>query len=234
MLRIILSFVLVVMVALPAEARDLRVAVAANFRDAAQEIAEAFTARSGVEVALSVGSTGHLAGQILLGAPFDLFLAADRATPERLVTEGRGASPSTYAIGRLVLITATGSAPEGTALTDARRIAIANPRSAPYGRAAEAYLRAAGLWQSLQSKLVLSQSVSAAFAAVASGAADAGLVALSSALAQDRAYLALDAAPGIEQQALLLSDRQEAAAFMAFLLAPEAQTLIKRYGYGLP
>ncbi|MEM9044179.1 MAG: molybdate ABC transporter substrate-binding protein [Pseudomonadota bacterium] len=236
----ILLFCLIFVFALdrPAQAQNLRVAVAANFRDAAREIADRFSFEHETKVALSVGSTGQLAGQILLGAPFDVFLAADRETPAKLIRQGHanGRNSRPYALGRLVLVTSDGTEPLPQRLMDATRIAVPNPRSAPYGRAAKAYLERSDLWAKLEDKLVFGQSASASFAAVRSGAADRGLIALSLAKTHGVDYwpIPTDQYPAIEQHVLQVSDTEEAAAFVQFLLSPASESIIKKYGYGLP
>ncbi|MBY8974426.1 molybdate ABC transporter substrate-binding protein [Rhodobacteraceae bacterium NNCM2] len=222
-----------------AGAADLRVAVAANFRQVLRELAPKFQDETGHSISISAGSTGQLASQILQGAPFDVFLAADSQRVGQLVDLGAaiGDTVVTYAIGKLALIgPATGAATPAELLTNAKRIALANPRTAPYGEAAEAYLRETGLWDEVAGRLVLSGNVSGAFAAVQSGAADVGLVAYSSVVAANVPYLPLTAegmAP-IRQEAVLLTNGQEnpaAEPFLAFLLSPEAKAVIEQYGY---
>ncbi|MEM7179180.1 MAG: molybdate ABC transporter substrate-binding protein [Pseudomonadota bacterium] len=241
-MHLVLLIIAALLSALPAGAADLRVAVAANFRPVLEELAPLFHDETSHRVLISAGSTGQLAAQIQQGAPFDVLLAADSATPARLVATG-DAVPETreiYAEGALVLIGAdtadAADADPRTVLQAARRIALANPRTAPYGMAARAYLEQAGLWTQLENRLVLGRNAAGAFAAVASGAADAGLVALSSALAGDVSYLTLppDQAPPIRQEAVMLrpgSANPASALFLAFLSSPQARTIIQRFGY---
>ena len=227
-------------------AGETTVAVAANAAEAIETLAAEFERQSGHEVTVTVGSTGKLYAQILHGAPFDLFLAADQERPRLLVEQGLAApdSRTTYAVGRLVLWT-----PEAGAFTDAaavlrkgafRRLAIANPDLAPYGAAARDALRELGLWEGLRSKIVVGENVGQAFAMAASGNAELGFVALSSVLS------ARTPQPGsrwevpphfhapIRQDAVLL-DRAEAnpAAhdFLRFLGTPGARQAIASFGY---
>jgi len=163
--------------------------VAANFATPMARIAESFTAATGHVVKLSSGSTGKFYSQIVAGAPFELLLAADDTTPRRLVDEGHavGSSRFTFATGRLVLWSATPGFvdAQGAVLTSGRfaHLAIANPKVAPYGRAAMQVLRARGLADTLAPKLVTGESVAQAFQFVATGNAELGFVALSQVIA---------------------------------------------------
>ena len=229
-----------------AEAADLRVAVAANFADAAAEIARAFEARQGQRVVLVPGSTGKLHAQIDLGAPFDVLLAADADSPRRLESQGRAVPGSrfTYAVGRLALWSARDGLvdAEGAVLAGDRyrRLAIANPQTAPYGRAAMQVLERLGLLERVAPLLVRGESVGQVYHFVASGAAELGFLALSQ-LRPDRGTVAGSAwivpetlHESIEQQAVLLvraKDNPAAAAFLAFLREPEARAIVARLGY---
>ncbi len=172
-----------------AQAGEVHVAVAANFATPMARIAESFTAATGHVVKLSSGSTGKFYSQIVAGAPFELLLAADDTTPRRLVDEGHavGSSRFTFATGRLVLWSATPGFvdAQGAVLTSGRfaHLAIANPKVAPYGRAAMQVLRARGLADTLAPKLVTGESVAQAFQFVATGNAELGFVALSQVIA---------------------------------------------------
>ncbi|MDF1566026.1 MAG: molybdate ABC transporter substrate-binding protein [Deltaproteobacteria bacterium] len=222
----------------------LRIAVASNFAGPARELAARFEAKQGVRVLLAFGSTGKHAAQIEHGAPFALFLAADAERPRRLEASGRAVAGTraTYALGRLVLwspepgrVDATG---EVLARGEFERLAIANPRLAPYGRAAREALEALGLWERLAPRTVRGENIAQAHQFVESGNAELGLVAASQVLRPGRE------APGsswevparlhgpIEQQAVLLEDTPAARAFLAFLLGEEAGEIIQRWGYG--
>lgn len=230
-----------------AQAGEVQVAVAANFAVPMARIAEAFTAASGHGVKLSAGATGKFYAQIVAGAPFEVLLAADDQTPKRLANEGHAVAASrfTYAVGRLVLWSATpGFVDEqGAVLGSARfaHLAIANPKLAPYGRAAMEVLRARGLAEVLAPKLVTGESIAQTFQFVATGNAELGFVALSQVQQPGRAAAgsmwrvpAQLHAP-ILQDAVLLKpgERNPAAvALLAYLKSPPARQLIRAFGYG--
>jgi molybdate transport system substrate-binding protein len=230
--------------------RTLSVAAAANLKPAMEELAAAFeAARPGVEVAITAGASGAFFAQIRNGAPFDLFFSADRDYPRRLVAAGLGGPEVVYAVGRLVIWTPPGSpvdlgASGLRALADprVRKIAIANPATAPYGRAALAALEAEGIHAAVKDRLVFGQSVAQAAQFAASGAADAALIPLSlallPALAGGRAVpLPPASVPRLEQSALVLAgaaDRPLAEAFLAFVTGPAGRAVLLRSGYDLP
>jgi molybdate transport system substrate-binding protein len=172
-----------------AHAGEVQVAVAANFAAPMARIADAFSAATGHAVKLSSGATGKFHAQIVAGAPFDLLLAADDATPKRLVDAGHAVAASrfTYATGRLLLWSATpGFVDEQGAVLGSGRfahLAIANPKLAPYGRAAMQVLRARGLAEVLAPKLVTGESIAQAFQFVSTGNAELGFIALSQVIA---------------------------------------------------
>ncbi len=226
----------------PGKAAETRIAVAANFAAAAEEIITAFEAKTGAEVRMSVGATGQLYAQILQAAPFDVFLAADQNRPDLLVAEGlaRPEHKITYAIGRLVLYSADPEVEPGPDLlkrSDFGRLAIANPATAPYGAAAISTLQRLGLKQALEPKLVTGTSVSQTFQFVASTSAELGFVALAQVLDASPAqrWLVPDTlhAP-IAQDAVLLQAGEgnpTAVAFFEFLQSAEARDIINRFGY---
>lgn len=224
-------------------ADTLRVAVAANFAGTARVLAERFEAASGHRLKLAFGSTGKHYAQITHGAPFDAFLAADRERPERLEAEGRvvPASRFTYALGRLVLWSPRPNllADGGQALAngDFAHLAIANPRLAPYGKAARQVLERLALWDALQDKLVRGENIAQTYHFVRSGNAKLGFVALSQ-LHQPGAPAGgsrweppMSLYDPIEQQAVLLRDTAAGQAWLRFLRSPEAQALIRDHGY---
>ena len=229
-------------------AADVRVAVAANFSAPMREIAAAFEQTSGHTVQISSGSTAKLHAQISNGAPFQVLLAADAATPAKLERDGGAVAGTrfTYAIGKLVLWsrnTALVDA-DGSVLNDPSRIerlAIANPKLAPYGAAALQVLHALGLEERLAAKIVQGENIGQAWQFVATGNAPLGFVALSqvmragrisegsSWIVPQRLY-----AP-IAQDALLLNAGAQAPAaraLLAFLRGPQARTIIASFGYG--
>lgn len=239
--------VLGLVVALPAQALEVRVAVAANFLTTARVLAAGFEKSGGEPVVFSFGSTGQLAAQIRHGAPFDVFLAADAERPRLLEREGFAVIGSrfTYAIGRLVLWSAKPGYVDGAGgvLRTGRfeHLAIANPRTAPYGTAARQVLKALGLWGSLRERLVLGENISQTYQFVVSGNAPLGFVALSEVVGRPAAgsrWLVPQSLYGpIEQQAVLLThagDRAGARRFLAYLRSDAGTTAIERFGYGVP
>lgn len=242
---LILSLVLVP----PAAAEKATVAVAANFSEVVERLAKDFKAESGHELTFAVGSTGKLYAQIGNGAPFDVFLAADQERPERLEGEGLAVAGSrfTYASGRLALWSPEpGRVDEdGTATLrqgDFRLLAIANPDLAPYGAAARQALENLELWDGLEGKIVMGETVGQAYALVASGNAELGFVALSYVLSprNKKPGSRWDVPPGlhapINQDAVLLSraaGNPAARAFLAFLRSAEAKAVIESYGYAV-
>lgn len=235
-----------------ARAGEVAVAVAANFLEPLKGLQEGFARATGHELRISAGSTGELYTQIKNGAPFDVFLAADQKRPQALEDEALAVKGSrfTYAIGKLLLWSAEGNLikGDGTAVLKAaafRRLAIANPKTAPYGEAALNVLNKLGLYQALEAKLVQGQSLSQTYQFVALGAAELGFVALS----QVRAIIPGEAPPGsswlvpqdlydpILQDAVLLERGAENAAARAlidYLKGPEARAGIETLGYGVP
>lgn len=227
-----------------AHAETTNVAVAANFTDAAAEIATAFANATEHEAVLSFGATGQFYTQITQGAPFDVLLAADDIRPEQAVSEGLGVDGSvfTYAIGQLVLYSADAdlvSGPQTLEDGDFRQIAIANPETAPYGVAAMETMEALGLTNALQPKIVQGQNIGQAFQFVETGNAELGFVALGQvALTQSGSRWAVpqELYEPIRQDAVLLETGQDnaaAVAFLDFLKGPEARAIIERYGYAL-
>jgi molybdate transport system substrate-binding protein len=242
----VLTVLLTLMVGLPAVAGAIRVAVASNFADAAKEIAGRFEQKSGHEVVLVLGSTGKHYAQIKNGAPFEAFLAADARRPALLEEEG-AAQPGTrftYALGTLVLWSPKADYVDagGAVLRKGgfRHLALANPKLAPYGKAAQEVMEGIGLWQALQSRMVRGENIGQTFQFVKSGNAELGFVAWSQIRRPD------EPATGswweipqrlyspIEQQAVLLDDNPVARDFLAFVRAEEGREIIRTYGYGTP
>lgn len=227
-------------------ADEIRVAVASNFRLAMEEAAALFERESDHRVTLIFGSTGKHYAQIINGAPFDAFFAADAERPRRLEREGRTVPGSrfTYAVGQVVLWSADESLvdEEGRVLADGqfRHLAIANPELAPYGAAARGALLALGLWERLQEKLVRGENIGQAFQFVVSGNAELGLVARSQLAAPGSAFGGSSWAPPrslyppIEQQAVLLRDSSAGRAFMAFMQGGRIAGILREYGYDSP
>jgi molybdate transport system substrate-binding protein len=234
---------------LSAGATDVQVAVAANFLSTVRTLATRFEAEHGDRVLVSSGSTGKLYAQISHGAPYDVFLAADVRRPALLERAGLTVPGSrfTYARGRLVLWSRDPQRIDdrGKVLAQGqlKRIALANPKTAPYGAAARAVLMHLNLWRPQQGRMVFGENVGQTFQFAASGNVDAAFVALSQVrqlpgtrhgslwLVPENLY------PPIEQQAVLLKraeDNRSARAFVAFLRSPAAKRLITAAGYGQP
>ncbi|HKM49269.1 MAG TPA: molybdate ABC transporter substrate-binding protein [Terriglobales bacterium] len=235
-----------------ATAQEIIVAAAADMNAALPVIVEGYTKKTGQTVKLSFGSSGNLANQIRNGAPFDIFFSADEEYPQQLIAEGLAAKDTLYryAVGRLVLWVPSDSPLNVSklgilALLDlsVKKISIANPATAPYGRAAEAALRHFGIYDQVSRRLVLGENVSQAAQFVESGNAQAGLIALSHALApalKDKGHywtVPLDAYPTLNQTAVVLSKSKQPGAarkFLEFLRSPEAASLLSSYGFNLP
>jgi len=219
-------------IATPALAERALFAVATNFAETAEQLALTFEAETGHEVEFAFGATGKIYAQILRGAPFDGFLAADQLRPQLLHEGGQGDAPFTYAQGVLVWW------PDLESDGLRGRLAIANPDLAPYGVAARETLQNMGVWEAWQAQLVMGENVGQAFAMVATGNAQIGLVALSSVKSprntKDWTWrLAKDHAP-VLQDAILLNkgrDNDAAIAFLAYLKSDAAQALITGAGY---
>lgn len=224
-------------------AGQTKVAVAANFTEPAKAIAARFKARTGHEAILVFGASGQFYAQIANGAPFEVFLSADRERPEKAEAEGLGVVGSrfTYAVGRLVLFS---KAPglvdgKGSVLKSGRfeKIAIADPKTAPYGLAAVETMKKLGVELSLKPKLVTATSITHAYQFIDTGAAELGFVALSQVAATKGGSRWLVPAANhspIDQQALLLktgANNPAAKAFLAYLKSAEAKATIRRYGY---
>lgn len=223
-------------------ADEAGVAAAANFAAAAQEIGALFAAATGHTARFSFGSSGQLYAQIVQGAPFDVFLAADRRYPQRLVNAGHAVAGSrfTYATGRLVLFSAGAVRVDGRAILgrgDFTRLAIANPRLAPYGAAAGEVLVALGLAERLRPKLVYGNNVAQTYQFVSTGAAELGFVALAQVIGRARGSRWLvppELHSAIAQDAVLLqrgAGNAAASAFLEFLRGPAAAGVKARYGY---
>lgn len=228
------------------------VAAAASLRYALEQIAERFAQETGATVRLSFGSTGSLVHQIEAGAPFELFLAADEESVQRLFAKGRtDGPPSIFAQGRIVL-----AAPKGSgmtvdgelkglreALTDGKiaHFAIANPQVAPYGRAAQEALQGAGLWKAAKPKLVIGENVGQAAQFATTGAVEAGIIAnalsVSAGVAPkiDSALIPADRHQPINHgMALIQGAGKIARGFAKFVKGKEAAAILERNGFSVP
>ena len=227
-------------------ADETHVAVAANFTEPAKEIAAKFEARTGHKVVLSFGSSGQFYTQIAHGAPFEVFLSADTERPQKAEAEGYAVPGSRfiYAVGRLVLWSATPGLvnANGAVLKSDKwqKLAIADPKSAPYGLAAIETMKKLGLYEQLQPKIVQGSSITQAFQFASTGAAELGFVALSQVINEpvgSRWVVPAGDHTPIEQGAVLLktgADNVAAKAFVRFLKGSEAKAVIKRFGYEVP
>jgi molybdate transport system substrate-binding protein len=226
-----------------ASASDVKVAVAANFTDAAREIAAAYAAKTGNHAVLSFGSSGQFYAQITQGAPFEILLSADADRPTRLEREGLAVSGTrfTYARGALVLWSANPALVDDKGAVLARgtfsKLAIADPEAAPYGLAAVQVIQHMGLSARLKPRLVKGASITQTEEFVRTGAAELGFLALSqtTVLKGGSNWRPPETwyAP-INQQAVLLwkGERDPAAkSFLAFLRGPEAAAIMRKYGY---
>lgn len=237
----------------PSEAlcEDLTIAAASDLNFAFKELVSDFEKRTGTHVKLSLGSSGNLFSQIQNGAPFDLYLSADIRFPQRLAETGHAVAGSLYqyAVGRIVVWVPKSSkfdVSKGMEVMldpSIRKIAIANPKHAPYGRAAVAAMQHAKIYDRVKDKLVLGENISQAAQFVESGAADIGIIALSLAIATTMKEagryweVPLNAYPSLEQGAILLKSGKNpegAKAFLVFLQGTEGQAIMHRYGFTLP
>lgn len=231
---------------LPAHADETTIAVAANFADPIKAIVADFSRATGHTVKISTGATGKFYAQIVNGAPFDALLAADDDTPARLVAEKHGVPGSvfTYAVGRLVLWSTNASKVDAHASTlksgNFRFLAVANPKTAPYGRAALQTLAAMKV-DVPDSKRVVGESIAQTWQFAATGNADLGFVALSQVwkdgkLTSGSAWIVpANLHQPIRQDAVLLLHGQhnaETRALLDWLKSPSARKIIESYGYG--
>ena len=225
-------------------ADSIRIAVASNFIAPMKQLAASFEDQTGHTVIIATGSTGKQYAHIRHGAPFDLFFAADKERPQRLEAAGlvQPGSRFTYALGRIALWS-----PQAHWFRDStvlhqpdtfQHIAIANPKLAPYGRAARQVLQKLKLWSSLRNKIVRGENVAQAFQYIASGNAELGFVAYTQihGLQEPGSYWLPPASDyeSIEQQAVRLSTKPAAIAFMQWVQSPEAISIIQRFGYQTP
>ncbi len=225
---------------------EIRVAVASNFMAAMKDIVRAFEKTSHVRVTLMSGSTGRHYAQIRNGAKVDVFFAADTVRPVRLEADGIAVAGSrfTYAVGKIVLWSPSEHYvdPEGRVLVRGsfRHLAIANPRFAPYGKAAREVLEAKGLWTTLESRLVRGENIAQAYQFVHSGNAELGFVALSQLTRPDRPMhgswweVPQSLYAPIRQQAVALTERRPVRDFMTYVQGRSARQIIHSHGYETP
>lgn len=235
----------------PAWASELKIAAASDLNFAFKDLVTEFEKKTGDRVKLTLGSSGNFYSQIENGAPFDLYFSADIRYPQKLVEGGHGIADSLYkyAVGRIVLWVPTGSTVsidkgfESLVGPSVRKVSIANPKHAPYGRAAVAALEHFKLYDTVKNKLVMGENISQAAQFVESGASDAGIIALSLAMAPTMKSagkyweVPAEAHPPIEQGAVILKrsiNQEKAREFLKFLQGSEGQEIMRRYGFLLP
>lgn len=228
--------------------QDLSIAAAANVRFALEEIEKAFEAKTKLKVEVNYSSSGKLSTQIAQGAPFDVFVSADEEYPQALQKAGMTANtPKVYAQGSLVLWTAqTGLElkPDGKILLNAKvkKIAVANAKTAPYGRAAIEWLKKKGLYTRVENKLVYGESIAQTTQYIMAGACEVGLTAKSLVLSEEMkgkgTWIEIDHKlyEPIRQAAVITTYGQKqhytvSRKFFDFLFSPEAKKIWKKYGY---
>lgn len=247
-MRKLALFFLVLALTAGISAQELKIAAAADLSAAMQKVGAAFTHQTGIQVKFSFGSSGNFFAEIRNGAPFDVFLSADRSYPDTLDQSGKADQGTTiYARGKLVLWASNASTLDLSAdnlriLTAAKvsKVSIANPEHAPYGRAAVAAMVHFKVYDQVKPKLVLGENVAQAAQFAQSGNADVAVIALSLALSDAMkksgryALVPQDSYPPLEQAAMVLHSsqyKQDAHRFVEFLLSPAAQKILSEYGF---
>ena len=235
-----------------ARAAEITVAAASDLNFAFKEIVAGFEKKTGNTIKLSLGSSGNFYAQLSNGAPFDLFFSADIGYPKKLEDAGLTESGTLYmyAVGRIVIWVPKGSPIDvGTLGSKAlqhpsvKKIAIANPKHAPYGRAAVAAMEHYKVYEALKNKLVMGENISQTAQFVQTGGADIGIIALSLAIAPVMKEtgtfweVPLEAYPKLEQGAIILKaakDMKAARSFLDFIKGPEGAAVFRHYGFSLP
>src|ERR1700688_439918 len=250
-LRQIVVLLVVLLTASSARAPAVKVAAAADLKFAMAELAAQFEKQSGAKLDVTYGSSGNFLTQIQNGAPFDLFFSADSEYPKKLEAAGL-TDPGTlleYAVGHIVIWAPSDSeintSKDGwKSLLDQRvkKIAIANPEHAPYGRAAVAAMKKAGIYEQVKDKLVYGENISQAAEFVQSGNAQAGIIALSLAVSPamkngKRWEIPADSYPAIKQAAVVLKaskNKDAACRFLEFVSGPQGREILQRFGFTVP
>ena len=246
-MKTLLSALLLSSALATAQADETQIAVAANFAAPSQKIAAEFEKQTGHKAIIATGSTGKFYAQIVNGAPFDILLAADDETPAKLEKENHSVAGKrfTYAIGKLVLWSTKSAIVDNQGEVLKRggfdHLSIANPKVAPYGAAAVETMKALGVHDNLQARLVMGENIAQAHQFVATGNAPLGFVALSQVLKDGKIEGSYWIVPEklytpIRQDAVLLNkgkDNKAAAALLEFLKSKTARDIILGYGYSL-
>jgi len=243
LLRFKFVFVIFWLAACTSAPPALTVSAASNLQPAFTELGTQFEKQTGTRVSFNFGATGSLAQQIAQGAPVDLFAAADRATVDDLAQRGfiSNDSVQVYAIGRIVIYARADSSLAIQSLADLsnpriQRIAIANPARAPYGVAAREALQSAGLWNALEPKIILTETIQQSLQYADTGSVDVAITALSLAMSSkgkwslipSNLHKPIEQALGIVKAS---PNERAARAFAAFVMSAEGQAVLKRYGY---
>ena len=237
-----LIFAMVLLVACAAESRTITISAASNLQAAFTEIGAAFEKESGARVIFNFGATGQLAQQIAQGAPVDVFASADRATVDDLAARDLIArdSVANYARGQIVVYTRGDALSlNDLARSDIKRIAIANPERAPYGRAAREALHNANLLATIESKIIYAENIQQTQQYADTGAVDAAIIARSLAInAQGQwreipqnLYAPIEQAIGVVAAS---KHKRDARAFIAFVLSDAGRAVLAKYGYTMP
>ena len=242
-----LVFAVCLLLSVSAFAQSLKVAVAANLQGVIKVLGKDFKQKTGIEIESIVGSSGNLATQIKNGAPFDVFLSADMGFPETLFKEGFGQKePAVYAYGSLIICSTQNIGFENwerLLLTERiKKIAIANPKIAPYGKAAEESLKLKGILDNISSKIVTGESIAQVNTYITTGVADIGFT--TRALIKDSEgkitlyWKEIDPKTytPIKQGMIIIKQTKEnadATKFYDYMLSPAAKAILKEYGYGV-
>lgn len=244
----VFSIALVLAACSPSKSQDgsaggktVRIAAASDLARAFTEVGAKFEQQTGIEPVFDFGSSGLLAKQIEQGAPFQLYAAANKAFAEQVVASGKcdASTMALYSRGRVVLWSKNGASPKLTELVDPKfkRIGIANPDHAPYGKAAVQAMQKAGIYDQVKDRLVLAENVQAAMTYAKEGSVDVAFVALALAIANNRKdYVAveLDLHEPLEQTMVVCGKGPEAdaaRALAAFIVGDEGRSIMERYGF---
>jgi molybdate transport system substrate-binding protein len=226
---------------LPHPRPPLTIVAASDLKFAMEELIREFFKERPTEIRVAYGSSGNFYSQLLNGAPADLYFSADVFYPRKLVEQRVAHSEFIYGVGRLVLWARDREIQGIEALRDAavQKVAIANPKHAPYGRAAEEAMRRLGVYDAVAPKLVYGENIAQTLQFVESGAAQIGIVALSLAIPAGGRYWEIpqEAYTRLEQGGVILNwaqDRPAADAFRRFVLGPRGRAVLERYGFHLP
>jgi molybdate transport system substrate-binding protein len=240
--RLVITCLIGITFSFPVTADEVKIAVAANFTAAMKEIAKSFEKSSGHKALVSYGSTGKLYAQILHDAPFEVFLAADQKRPRLLEQKQLADRRFTYAIGKLALWSSDTQrevSAEALKKNDFDRLALTNPKTAPYGAAAVTVMQRLELYETLRPKLVQGDNVTQTYQFVATGSAQMGFVALAQTVLDNSGSsweIPSELYEPIRQDAVLLTKGKEnraAIAFLEYLNSEAAHAIIQRYGYAV-